>query len=268
MSNIDIKMVVTDLDGTFLNHDRTISDDAVATIALLKKNNIPFTFITGRPPYAVERFMQRVNIDQPIVCCNGAVVVKKGKVLIQHSFSLEPLKSIMCRAAELGLTVLVYAQGIEHTLSRSQWTIEREKTGHIFPLFQFENFSNITVEKVNIISDGQNHLFELLIAEIQSFGIHYSVTLYGKTGCEIVAKNITKATGLIDLCTLCNILPEHVLAIGDNENDHPMLHLAGIGAAVANATESTLLIADYQCKQTYTQGVLEAIYKFVLMEDK
>lgn len=264
MPNIDIKMVVTDLDGTFLNLDRTISDEAVAAVALLKKKNIPFTFITGRPPYAVERFMQRVNISQPIVCCNGAVVVWNGKVVVQHSFSLEPLKSIMCRAAELGLTVLVYAQGIEYTLSQSQWTMQREKMGHIFPLFHFENFSDLTVEKVNIISDGQEHLFELLITEIQSFAIDYSVTLYGKTGCEIVAKNINKARGLVDLCKLCNTSPEHVLAIGDNENDHPMLQLAGIGAAVANATESTRLLADYQCKQAYTQGVLEAIYKFAL----
>lgn len=49
-----IKMVVSDLDGTLLDESRFISDDAVRLIDHLKKQNIGFTFITGRPYTAVK----------------------------------------------------------------------------------------------------------------------------------------------------------------------------------------------------------------------
>ena len=56
---MDIRLVVTDLDGTFLSPDRTISDRAVETVAKLREKGVLFTFITGRPWCAAERFAVR-----------------------------------------------------------------------------------------------------------------------------------------------------------------------------------------------------------------
>lgn len=58
-----------------------------------------------------------------------------------------------------------------------------------------------------------------------------------------------------------------MLAVGDNENDLQMLKAAGVGAAVANASEKVKETADYVCSNGYTQGVIEAIQKFVMETD-
>lgn len=266
MQHTPIRMIVTDLDGTLLSPSREISDEAVETIAKLRRQKIHFTFITGRPPYAIERFAERVGLTDPVVCCNGAVVVQAGQVVVQHSFPLAPLQSLMERAAGMGLTVLLYAEGTEYTLSSTLWTQSRERSGKTFPIWRFAEHPLAEVEKVNVMADGQEALFSTLIPEIQAFTTQLSVALYEHSGCEMVSKDANKATGLLELCRLCGVAPSQTLAIGDNENDHPMLQVAGIGAAVANATEATKQKADYCCSASYTDGVLEAIRKFVPLE--
>ena len=57
---------------------------------------------------------------------------------------------------------------------------------------------------------------------------------------------------------------EHVMAIGDNENDLEMLRLAAVGAAVQNATDAAKEAADYVCRASNTDGVIEAIETFCL----
>ena len=75
MEKNTIHMVVTDLDDTLLSKTKEISEEAVHLIEELEKRNVTFTFITGRPPYAVKRFAEKVNITAPIVACNGAMIV-------------------------------------------------------------------------------------------------------------------------------------------------------------------------------------------------
>lgn len=268
MHHTEIRMVVTDLDGTLLSPGREISDKAVETIALLRRKNIHFTFITGRPPYAVERFAERVGITAPIACCNGAVIVQNGKLLLQHSFSLAPVLPLMELATAQGLTVLLYSQGIEYALAPTEWTRSREVMGRGFPLWHLSDHPNATAEKVNImVTAEQEPIFTTLVPSVHTLKNSFSVAIYGQTGCEIVSHEVNKATGLRELCRLCGVTPEQTLAVGDNENDNPMLQAAGIGAAVANAVETTRALADYHCKLSYTDGVVEAICKFALMED-
>jgi hypothetical protein len=105
--------------------------------------------------------------------------------------------------------------------------------------------------------------FALLIPQIQKVGQDYSLALYGEKGCEIVASDANKKIGLSELCEMCNVAMDEVMAIGDNENDLEMLEAAGIGVAVGNAIEKVKNIADYICEANYTDGVVEAIHKFV-----
>ena len=55
MEHTEIKLVVTDLDDTLLSPEKEISPEAVSLIRQLDEDGIRFTFITGRPAYAIER---------------------------------------------------------------------------------------------------------------------------------------------------------------------------------------------------------------------
>lgn len=262
-----IKMVVTDLDDTLLSPEKEISPEAVSLIERLEQSGVLFTFITGRPAYAVERFADRVKITAPIVSCNGAVIFERGtgKILSDLPMPTEAVEPLTNRAAELGLTVLVYAGGVEYALSETNWTRVRKAAGRELPITAFGAVkeSGKPVYKLNIMADGNTDAFESLTEEIQSLREKYCVALYGNTGCEIVSREANKKTGLQLLCGVCGIPIENVLAVGDNANDQEMLKAAGIGAVVANGTEETKKFADYVCTASYTGGVVEAIEAFV-----
>lgn len=261
-----VRMVVTDLDGTLLSPDRTISKEAVAAIAKLRDKGIRFTFVTGRPPYAVERFAAQVDITAPIITCNGAMTVAEGIVRVNKNaqISIEPLKALLENAQKNGLTVLILTEEAEYALSETSWTEERKRAKRPYPIVSLSQIAEEkrAVYKLNIMAGEKEEEFARLIPDIRAFEMEYAMSFYGITGCEIVAKGIDKRTALKELCFECNLDIQTVLAVGDNANDLGMLRSAGIGAAVANATMEAKEAADYVCRHPFSEGVVEAIKQF------
>lgn len=265
----NIRLVVTDLDGTLLDPQKNITPALQPVLGQLRQLGVGFTFVTGRPFYAVQRFAQAVGLAAPVVTCNGAVLCNaEGDVLSHRSFPLAPLQAVMEKAVVAGLTVLVYTGGVEYALAPTQWTREREAQGRGLPIktFSAQEWQTGTAEKVNIMADGKQGDFNALRGDILGLDAACTVTLYGDAGCEIVAHGVDKALGLRNLCALLQVPPEQTLALGDNANDVEMLQAAGIGAAVANATPEVKQCADYVCSASYTDGVIEAIRHFVLQD--
>lgn len=266
MEHVEIKMVVTDLDDTLLSPEKEISPEAVRLIGRLAQSGVRFTFITGRPAYAVERFAAKVKITAPVVSCNGAVIydLETGKILSDIPMRTDAVEPLLESAVDKGLTVLVYAGGVEYALSETRWTRVRKDAGRELPVTTVDDIkrSGKPVYKVNIMADGKEDEFASLTGQVRNLREQYCVALYGNSGCEIVDKSVNKKVGLERLCEVCGISMENVLAVGDNTNDQEMLRAAGIGAVVANGTEETKKYADYICKASYTAGVTEAIGKF------
>jgi Cof subfamily protein (haloacid dehalogenase superfamily) len=257
-----IRLVVSDLDGTLLDPERQMSQEAVDAVAALKERRIGFSFITGRPPYAVKPFALRAGVKGPLAGCNGALIFEGEKVLARHSFRMEPLRTLLEEAAAQGMTVLFYSGGREYCLEETEWTRSR-----LMPAWRPDWEKGEPAEKVNIFSEEKALSFAALLPQIKVLAESYSIAVYGSSGCEIVSRAVNKASALAELCKLYNVLEEETLAIGDNENDTPMLKAAGIGAAVANAVESTKRAADYICRESYSGGVVEAIRRFALTDE-
>lgn len=258
---MDIRLVVTDLDGTLLSPDRTISDHAVEVISRLKEKGVLFTFITGRPWCAAERFAKRVGIDIPVISCNGAVISRGYEILWRRPMPLLHLRGLLEAAVEDGLTVLYSQEGREAAMSETDWTRQRNYPVH-FP--EDGEWHSLTADKVNLISGEKTDAFRLLSTSFHGLRDKYKFVCYGDTGCEIAGKGVTKASALERYAADRGVGMEHVMAIGDNENDLEMLRLAAVGVAVRNATDAAKEAADYVCQADNTDGVVEAIERFCL----
>lgn len=258
---MDIRLVVTDLDGTLLNPDRTISDHAIETIRKLKSKGVLFTFITGRPWCGAERFAERVGIDIPVITCNGAVINQGYDIIWRNPMPLLHLRGILEAAVDDGLTVLFSQKGREEAMSETDWVKQRSYPVH-YPTD--EEWHTLTADKVNLISGDKTKEFSLLSMSFPGLSDKYKFVCYGDTGCEISGSGVTKASALERYADSQGIGLSQVMAIGDNENDLEMLRLAAVGAAVHNATDSAKEAADYVCSANNTDGVVEAIEKFCL----
>lgn len=268
-----IKLVITDLDGTLLSVERTISDEAVAVIEEWKKRGGKFSFITGRPLPSVLKFAQRVKVNAPLVCCNGAELVEQRNgcqiTIVNRGMRLKGLRRLMETAHHAGLTVLYYADGQEYAMGLTEWVAVRRARGDknsMYPIQEHsEQFWNTGyAQKVNIMTDGRADAAEMLFSLIPELTEDYNVVIYADGGCEISPKGCDKAAGLRMLSDYMHLKMEEIMALGDNENDLEMLREAGIGAAVGNATEAAKEAADYICTAKNTEGVVEAMKRFCL----
>jgi len=83
---------------------------------------------------------------------------------------------------------------------------------------------------------------------------------------EATAAGVDKGEGVRHLLALLDIDPAHVLAIGDNENDLPMLKLVGMPVAMGNATASVKALAQWTAPPIDEDGAAIAMHRFVLGE--
>ena len=82
----------------------------------------------------------------------------------------------------------------------------------------------------------------------------------------ITNKGTDKGTGVLHLAEYWRIPREAILAVGNDENDVPMLKAAGVGVAVANACPETLAAADWVAPDVLHAGAAEAIRRYALLQ--
>ncbi len=103
-------------------------------------------------------------------------------------------------------------------------------------------YNDVPVEEVRMLLKG----FDVLV-ESSGYAIH------------IMPGRITKMDGIRALGDITGLKPEEMIAIGDGDNDAPMMEGCGYGIAVANASEKAKAAADYVTEHSYAKGFLEAV---------
>jgi hydroxymethylpyrimidine pyrophosphatase-like HAD family hydrolase len=101
-----------------------------------------------------------------------------------------------------------------------------------------------------------------VLATIHDLGLELQV-IFNKGAVMVLPTGINKATGLAKALAEMQISPENAVAVGDAENDHALLASCGIGAAVANATESLKKEATLVLSNANGAGVGELIERLV-----
>ena len=239
----------TDLDGTLLKNDKSISKTNLDAIEYFKNEGGIFTFITGRPPYLAGDFYEKVKPNAPVVCSNGGAIYdyQKQEYLwkaeIPH-LCLELVSYIDSKMPNMGIQVNTFdkiyyckensAMARFRSLTNSpnlvcHYNDVDEPIAKI--IFGDENPKDIDVLKNLLDSHPKAHNFDFIRSE---------QTLY-----EILPKGISKGSGLLKLAQLLNIDINNTIAVGDYNNDISMIENAGIGVAVANAVPEAKAVANY-----------------------
>jgi len=80
-----LRLVATDLDGTLLRDDKTISERTRAALRRVQQAGIALVLVTGRPPRRLKIVAQELGMTGLAVCCNGAIVYDLGAdAIFQH----------------------------------------------------------------------------------------------------------------------------------------------------------------------------------------
>lgn len=262
-----IKMVIADLDGTLLPPDGKIPEAAVNIINSLEERKVLFGIFTGRSPAdAMEAlrlgtcgFVEGLKLTAPCAFCNGAVAYLGGRELFCESFAAKSVRGLAASALSFGFSVAAVIGMDEYEL-RNELPSGYEGFLPLKKLSDLDDAARLLQLRI-YSSRRELHLLE---KELRDVSEHMSVSLYADRGCEITARNASKAAALARVCDISGISANNVLAVGDNVNDISMLKGAGMGIAVANAEALVKSAAAYTTSAAYTDGVLEALRCFVL----
>ena len=264
----EIKLVVSDVDHTLImTREGDFPGQVMKAVEELKAKGIGFTLASGRLPYMLDPYLTAMGLDVPVIACSGGLVYHGRNVLIEETYPLSALSSLVKAADELEMTVLYSLKGEEYCYRETDGARrKKEQRGHYHPLRSIlpEEWNQLNVDKIIIMDDtGQNRI-PLLRPEEERVTGAIAFTHYSDAAVEITPGGVNKATGIARVCEYLSIGMDQVMAIGDNENDMEMVRQAGVGVAVANALPRLKELADYVCEQNGPDGVVEAIKRYCL----
>jgi Cof subfamily protein (haloacid dehalogenase superfamily) len=252
---MSIRLVATDIDGTLLRSDGTVSDRTRSALAAAGEAGLAVTFVTGRPPRWLDVLVEQTGYVGVAVGANGAVVYDIGTETILSAHVLEPdlMRSIglELRAAFPRVTFAVeYGRGFAAEPEYvHEWEINPayDRRGAPIPPPRVASFDEITDEGgVKLLVKDRDLDADTFLDEATGIvGERATLTHSSSFGLLEVSKpGITKASGLAELAATLGIGADEVVAIGDMPNDVPMLQWAGRSYAVGNAHPDVKAVAD------------------------
>jgi HAD superfamily hydrolase (TIGR01484 family) len=240
------RLIATDLDGTLLRDDGTVSPRTDAALRRIAGGGVVVVLVTGRPPRIVrDRLGDWLasagrHLHEMVICANGALVWDPVADTIIRDWSLAPET-----ANRILDTVRAHIPGLTYSLEAGlDWTHRPDGPDPI----------TRPVNKL-LLHDATSSLDELLLQARAAAGAEAEATISGPNWVEVSAAGATKAAALAELAAELGIEPADVVAFGDMPNDLPMLVWAGHGVAVANAHDSVLAAADEVTASNQDDGV-------------
>ncbi len=269
------KMVVMDMDYTLLNKEKEVSERNKEALRKAEEKGIHLVVATGRIYVSAKFYADLLNIKTPIIASNGAII-KDGKTdeIIFKSVLVDELALEMIHLCkEKGLYChlfsedTVYTEKIVNISSRyNEWnkSLEDKDKIKIEVVSRLEDLikSGIGLVKAVVVDNNEDAIRDIRNSLNATDIASVSQSLIGNM--EVMNKGVSKGNAIKILCNLYDINKEDVIAIGDNENDISMIEYAGMGIAMANASECLKEKADYITGDYLDDGVAQAIEKFVL----
>jgi Cof subfamily protein (haloacid dehalogenase superfamily) len=250
-----IKMIATDLDGTLLRSDGSVSARSRAALHAAADAGLAVAFVTGRPPRWLDVLAEPTGYTGVAVGANGAVLYDMTAARLVSAHLLEPELMI-----ELGTDLRAEFPDVAFAVEYGggfanepeyvhDWEINPPYDRRGIPIAEpvIGPLGEIAAEPaVKLLAkDAAADPDAFLAAAIALVGERATITHSSSFGLlEISVFGITKATGLGELAEVQGIAPHEVLAVGDMPNDVPMLQWAGRSYAVANAHAEVLEVAD------------------------
>lgn len=261
----DIKLIVTDMDGTFLNSDHEMSPDFAAMYQELKKRDIMFVPASGRQMQGITKYFGDIESEIGFIAENGGYIIYKNQELfadkMENNLVVEIIKSVR---------EIPKARAVLSAKKKAYYETDDQEFIEFFSQYytknqKVEDLTKITDDSTFKIAiyhpDGSE---ENLYPFLKNFEEHnLDIVVSGKYWLDVMNKNINKGIALKKLQQSLNILPEQTMAFGDYMNDIEMLKNSKYSYAMANAHPSVKETASYTASSNDNFGVLQIVRNYL-----
>ncbi|NBM17534.1 Cof-type HAD-IIB family hydrolase [Streptomyces sp. GC420] len=261
------RLIATDLDGTLLRDDKSVSERTVAALTAAEQAGIEVFFVTGRPARWMDVVRDHVHGHGLAICANGAAVVDlhaDGRIVqvrdLERTVALDVVETLRITAPGTSFAVEL-TTGIHYepkyppffldagaTVAAAEKLLHEEAPGLGAPVLK------VLAHHPELTPDGFLSLAREAAGHLASFTRSSPTALL-----EISGLGVSKAGTLAACCTERGIAPEEVVAFGDMPNDLEMLTWAGTSYAMGNAHPDVLAAASGRTLANNEDGVAVVI---------
>ncbi|MGQ4413957.1 HAD family hydrolase [Streptomyces sp. SAS_269] len=251
-------LIATDLDGTLLRGDDTVSDRSLAALDRVARAGARHLVVTGRPAPRVRPLLAALGCTGLAVCGQGAQVYDAGTGRLLWSVRLdrELAETALGKIeAEVGQVFAAVDQdGVDGLTLIEPGYLMPHPT---LPAVRVDRRDDLWREPISKVLLRHHALSddELAATARAAVGSLATVTMSGPGTVELQPCGVTKATGLALAADRLGIAAEQALAFGDMPNDIPMFDWAGRGVAMANAHPELKAVADEVTTSNEDDGV-------------
>ena len=261
------RLIATDLDGTLLRDDRTVSPRTLAALEAAETAGIGILFVTGRPARWMDVVSGHLAGHGVAILANGAAVYDLRADRLIEAFPLAESEA------------LAAAYALREAVPGTSYAVERT-TGFrcepAYPRLEPDGpGGRAPIEQ--LLAEDRAHPILKLLAKHPSLdpddflatalsvaGHHGEITRSSESALlEISGAGVSKATTLAKCCAERGVTAAEVVAFGDMPNDLAMLDWAGTSYAVANAHPHVLAATTHRTASNEEDGVAQVIERIV-----
>ncbi|MFF8448848.1 HAD family hydrolase [Streptomyces leeuwenhoekii] len=251
------RLVATDLDGTLLRSDDSVSQRTREALAAATEAGAAHIVVTGRAVPWTRHILDDLGYDGLAVCGQGAQVYDAGAHRLLTSVTLDRQLAGVALAKIEAETGPLYLAASRDGLEGEVLVGPGYEVHGALPATPFTDASDLWSAPLNKIYVQHPTLSDDELAEVarRTAGGFVTVTMAGAGIVELLPLGLSKATGLSLAARRLGMKAAETIAFGDMPNDIPMFGWAARGVAMANAHAELKAVADEVTSSNDEDGI-------------
>ena len=267
MSERAIRLLLSDVDGTLVTHDKVLTVKAIRAVQQLREAGILFALTSARPPQGLAMFVKPLGLTTPLAAFNGALLTDTDFNIIEEKNIDDQLTApIVELLGTHGLSVWLYQGADWYVLDMDGPHVKREsKTCQCEPAV-VKNFNHVetNVAKIVGVSDDPAACASASAAMHEQFGTQVLATRSQPYYVDITHPDANKGNVVKYLSVRYGVATSQIATIGDMYNDLSMFAVSGLSVAMGDSDDEVKAAALEVTTSNEDEGFANAVTKFIL----
>jgi Cof subfamily protein (haloacid dehalogenase superfamily) len=257
-----IALVVSDVDGTLLTKDKTLTDGARAAARRLHDAGIGFTIVSSRPTIGMQFLIEPLSITLPVGAFNGSSIVDvKMTPVEQHLIPLSAVARGLDILQQFGVDIWLFTN--DQWLTRNgggDYVAHERRTIRHEPTI-VADFTPYLARACKIVGSSSDPalLMRCEAATQQALGTEAMAVRSQTYYLDITPPGFDKGTFVQAMARRLGVATDAVATIGDMQNDLPMFRTSGLSFAMGNATDDVRRHATHVTASNEEDGFAKAM---------
>jgi Cof subfamily protein (haloacid dehalogenase superfamily) len=255
-------LVISDVDGTLLTKDKTLTDGARAAVRRLHDAGIGFTLTSSRPTIGMRFLIEPLAITLPLGAFNGSAIVDPQlNPIEQHLIPTSAVERSLSVLDQFGIDIWLFTNDRWLTRNGDGEYVPNEKRAIRADPTVVADFSPYLSSVCKIV--GSSADAELLqrceAAMLEAVDAQATAVRSQSYYLDVTPPGCDKGTFVQAMARRLGISTDAVATIGDMENDLAMFRTSGLSIAMGNATDDVKKVAARVTASNEDEGFAKAI---------